>query len=270
MISVLRPRLSPGRLVAKLRWFSMRTFVSSAGAAALAVILAVAPRAAAAQTRPPAPPEGPTLAVSGEGTVSRSPDQAIVTAQIITNNDVAATATSQNNATYGGLRTRLNAIGIPESAIKTNFFNVNFIPRPADAASYKPPRTGYVVTRGLSITINELDAVGRAIDAAVAAGVTDVGGVSYGLRDRRAVWTLALAAAVRDAQTQAAAIAEAAHMRVAGVRTINAGGYFAPVPAPLQMAGRMSAAAAPNVPTEVQPSNIDVRATVSITFNLGQ
>lgn len=264
MVSVLRPRLSPGRLVAKLRSYFMRTH-----AAALAALLALAPLAAGAQTRPPAPPEGPTLSVSGEGTVSHSPDQAIVNAQIITNNDAAATATSQNNTIYNALRTRLNAIGIPESAMKTNSFNLNFIPRPNDAATYKPPRTGYVVTRSVSITIDQLDAVGRAIDAAVAAGVTDVGGVSYGLRDRRALWSLALAAAVKDAETQATAVAAAAHLRIAGVRTINAGGYFAPVPLPMQVM-RASAAPAPNVPTDVQPSNIDMRATVNVVYNLSR
>ena len=233
---------------------------------ALAVVCAAFPLGAGAQPRPTPAPERPTLTIGGQGLISRAPDRATLGCQIVTNNDSAATATSQNNTIYNGLRSRLTALGIPESAIRTQSFNVNFIPKPTDASSYKPPRTGYVVTRSLGVTIDNLDLVGRAIDAAVAAGVTDLGGVSYGIRDTRGAYAQALAAAVRDAESQASAIAEAAHLRVDGIRAISTGGYVPP-PMPLQALGRVAAAPA-NVPTEIPPSNIDVRASVSITYYL--
>jgi uncharacterized protein len=230
------------------------------------IVCTALPLGAGAQPRPTPPPEGPTLTISGQGLISRTPDRATLGCQIITNNDSAATATSQNNTIYNGLRSRLTALGIAESAIRTQSFNVNYIPKPADSVPYKPPRTGYVVTRSLGVTIDNLELVGRAIDAAVAAGVTDVGAVSYGIRDNRGAYAAALAAAVRDAESQATAIAEAAHVRLSGIRSISTSS-FAPIPVPLVALGRVAAAPA-NVPTEIPPSNIDVRASVNITYYL--
>src|ERR1700681_2599122 len=103
---------------------------------ALAALIFASPLPAAAQQRAPVPPV-PTVSVGGEGVVTRTPDRATIALQIVTNNDAASNATSQNNAVYAGLRTRLAALGIAESAIHTNSFGMNFIPKPADAASYK-------------------------------------------------------------------------------------------------------------------------------------
>ena len=236
----------------------MRTF------SVLALLLVAAfPANAVAQTQRA---QTPIITVTGQGTISRAPDQATLALQIVTNNDVAATATSQNNTVYNALRSRLASIGIAESALHTRGFNVNFVPKPTDATSFKPPRTGYVVTRSLDVTLNDLTAVGRAIDGAVAAGVSDIGGVSYGFKDRRAVYAEALAAAVRDAGTQANAIATAAGLRLGPIRAINAGGSVVPRQ-PVLMGRAMAANAAP-VPTEIQPSDIDVSASVTVTYDL--
>jgi uncharacterized protein len=238
----------------------MRTIV-----AGLTALLLAVPLPAAAQPRAPLPPPAPTVSVNGEGVVTRTPDRATVTLQIVTNNDAATAATSQNNTIYGTLRSRLGAIGIVESAIHTNSFGMTFVPKPVNSTDYHPPRTGYVVTRSLGITVDNLDVVGRTIDAAVAAGITDLGGVSYGLRDQRAAYSIALAAAVKDAEAQASAIAEAAHMHLGALRNVNAGGFVAPLPGPVF---RAAAQAAAPLPTEIQPSNITVRATVSATYRL--
>ncbi|MBV8601083.1 MAG: SIMPL domain-containing protein [Candidatus Eremiobacteraeota bacterium] len=244
----------------------MKRYVFSA----LAFAVGFLPLAAAAQTEPGARPgsANPVLTVTGQGTVSRAPDQATVGLQIVTNNDAAATATSQNNTAYNALRARLSSLGIAESAIHTRSYNVSFVPKPTDNSGYKPPRTGYIVTRSLDVSLNDLSAVGRAIDAAVAAGVGEVSGVSYGFRDRHAVYNEALAAAVRDAASQAAAIAAAANLKLGGIRAINAGG--GPGPRPLQVMGRVMAASmpAPSPPTEIQPSDIDVSANVTIVYEL--
>ena len=208
----------------------------------------------------------PTLSVSGQGTVSHAPDQATLSLSIVTNNDAAVTATSQNNATYNALRTRLAAAGVPESALHTRSYNVNFVPKPQDNAGYKPPRTGFIVTRSIDVTISDLTAVGKSIDAAVAAGVSEIGGVSYGLRERRGVYASALAAAVQDAEAQATAVAAAAHMRLGGIRSIAAGSAY--VPPVVQPMMRAAAAAPAPPPTEIQPSDVDVRATVNVTYYL--
>ena len=205
-----------------------------------------------------------TVTVSGTGTIGRNPDRATLSVSIVTNDDVAANATSSNNRTYDALVERMRGAGIAASAIKTVGYDLNFIPKPPAGENYKPPRTGYVVTRGLSIVIDNLSTVGAVIDAAVAAGVTQVNGVSYGLRDERAAHAAALAAAVQDAAMQATAIAQAAHLHLGAIRrmsTVPSTPVFAPQV--LRMA-----VAAPAVPTQITPSAVEVHASVTVTYLL--
>jgi uncharacterized protein YggE len=234
-----------------------RAFIPVAFAGVLLLGIAASP----ATAQPP-----PAIAVTGQGTVVREPDRATLSATIVTSSEAAATATSQNNGTYDALRSRLHAIGIPESSIRTLSYDVTYVPKPPPNATYTPPHTGYVATRPLQITIDDLSLVGKALDATVAAGVTQIEGVAYGLRDRRAAYAEALADAVRDAQAQASALAAAAHVRLGPIRRIQSGFSPAP-PAPLLRAA-VSPAAAPNVPTEITPSQIEVRATVQVTYSL--
>ena len=97
-----------------------------------------------------------TLTVSGSGTISRDPDRATLSVSIVTNNDVAATATSANNRLYGALVDRMRSVGIAAGAIKTSSYDLNFVPKPPPGDNYRPPQTGFIVTRGLSITIDNL------------------------------------------------------------------------------------------------------------------
>ncbi|MGA3036091.1 MAG: SIMPL domain-containing protein [Vulcanimicrobiaceae bacterium] len=206
-----------------------------------------------------------TVTVSGSGTISRDPDRALLSVSIVTNNDVAATATSANNRLYNALVDRMRGVGVPAAAIKTSSYDLNFVPKPPPGDNYKPPQTGFIVTRALSITIDNLSNVGGVIDAAVAAGVTQVNGVSFGLRDDRGAHAAALAAAVEDAATQAAAIAQAAHMHLGAIRRVSS--VQSPVFAP-QMMRVATLAAAPAVPTQISPSSVEIHATVTVTYEL--
>lgn len=159
----------------------------------------------------------------------------------------------------------MRSAGIAVSAIKTSSYNLNFVPKPPPGDNYKPPQTGFIVTRGLSITIDNLSNVGGVIDAAVAAGVTQVDGVSYTVRDERGAHAAALAAAVEDAAMQAATIAQAAHVHLGVIRRISSV-QSSPVFAP--RAVTLAVRAPAQVPTEITPSAIEVHATVTVTYAL--
>ena len=230
-----------------------RLIVQTAVCAALLSLMVPALSSAA---EPPS-----TVTVSGQGTISRDPDRATLTLSVVTNNDAAATATSQNNVIYNALVGRLRGVGLAESAIHTRSYSVSYVAKPEPNAPYKPPRTGYVVTRALGVSIDNLTLVGRAIDAAVAAGIPEIDGVAYGLRDQRSAYNAALAAAVQDAQAQATAIAQAAHLHLGAIRTIAAGGNAIPQPVFRAMAVQVAP-----VPTEISPSQVEIQASVRVTF----
>ncbi|HEX3466257.1 MAG TPA: SIMPL domain-containing protein [Candidatus Elarobacter sp.] len=244
----------------------MRTI--SLAAAALAVLAAVAP--ASAQTAAPLRPV-PRLEVTGQGSIDRTPDRVVVSLSVITNDDNASRATSENNTAYNAVVARLRALGLDQSAIKTTGYNVSYNPRPANPPIMQPQfviRYGYVVTRSVSVTSDRTDQAGPIIDAAVSGGATTVGGVSFTLRDNRGAYRTALAAAVADAEAQAQALAAAAHVRIVRLMTISAGSY-APISRPVTI-GRVMAAgvAAPPVPTIVEPGDLTVSASVTVTYEV--
>ncbi len=229
-------------------------------AAALLTLLAGTLPAAAAAPGDPAPP---ALAVSGQGSVERAPDRVTVALGIVTNDDSAARATSANNAVYDALRAKLAALGLAGTALRTTSYNVAFNPRPPRPDTSFPQRYGYVVTREVSVADERTDRAGALIDAAVAAGASNVNGVSFGLRDERGAYRAALAAAVADAQEQARALAAAAHLRLGRILEIAPAGGAVQPPRPYALARGVAAAA---VPTEIQSSDLTVRASVSVTY----
>ncbi|HTJ26136.1 MAG TPA: SIMPL domain-containing protein [Candidatus Limnocylindria bacterium] len=245
----------------------MRTFTLAA--TALAVLAALAPAAAqtTAQTTAQAA-FGPTLTVTGRASVDRMPDEAVVAFAIITDDANAGRATSANNTAYNTLVTRLGGLGLGPSALKTTGFDVAYNPRPAQPNPQFAQRYGYVVTRSVSVTTTRTDQVGAVIDAAVAAGVTNVNTVTFGLHDRSGAYRAALGAAVADAQDQAHALADAAHVRLGRIQRISPIGPVVPGPRPLNVAFSRVAPAAPPVPTEVQPSDLSVQASVTITYQI--
>ena len=109
--------------------------------------------------------------------------------------------------------------------------------------------------------------VGTIIDASVAAGATNIGGVRFDLKERDALEREALKRAVADGRARAEAAAAGAGVTVASVLRIEEQRMFAPSPAPMPMMMRAAAAeAAP--PTQIDAGQIELRAHVTLTAAL--
>ena len=206
-----------------------------------------------------------TIAVSGESVISRMPDVATVSLGIVTVNDVAQNATSDNNRRYEDLRNRLHSLGIPDASIRTVSFNVNYVAPQPELPPGQRQASGYTVSRQIDVKLTNLESVGAVIDQAVAANATDINNVSYTITNEREIYAQALGSAVADAQRQAKAMASAANLRILRIASMQSG--YA-TPGPLVRAG-MTADAYKAAPTQIQPSNIDVRANVTITYVVG-
>ncbi|HEY0799108.1 MAG TPA: SIMPL domain-containing protein [Candidatus Baltobacteraceae bacterium] len=237
-----------------------------------ALLFAALPLAASAETNTVVlqPPAESTLVVSGEGLVSKSPDEAKLSVDITTSNDNAAASSSKNNDIYNALQAHLAPLKLGPDAVRTTAYDVQYIPYPPKGlpAEQRQPRYGYITTRTVSITVSPIDQAGKAIDAATAAGVTDVGNVSFDLKDRRAAYIAALSDAMKDAQRQASALATAAGQRLTRIRSITTGQYYATA-APVAMAGRVMAdyAAVQTTPTQIDSGGpIDITAHVTVTY----
>jgi len=182
-----------------------------------------------------------------------------------------------NNAAFAALTSALAALRIDAADVKTTYYNVSFNPRPVPppvpagtiVQAYPYPmgvRYGYKVNRQLSIAVSRVGDVGAVVDAAVKAGVTNVNGVQYSLKDRAGANEAALALALADAARQAKVVAAASHMRLGGIKQIQVGQSYGD-PAPMPMLA-MPANGVAGVPTEISPAAVDVRASVTVTYYL--
>lgn len=235
-----------------------------AACAALAIVAGSA-TLAGAQTPPMAPPHRiATLTVTGNGSVSSPPDRATISFRIESTNDQAAAATSANSTIATALQKRLAAINVPASAISTTGYGLSYNPRPAKPDPASTQRFGYTVERTLDVAIDNVDGAGAIVDAGVAAGVTNVNGISFSLRDAHAAGRSAQTAALADAVAQAKGLAAAASMRLVRILAIAPSGAGS---APIRPLGKMLMAAA-SMPTTIDPGNLTVSATVTMQYEI--
>jgi len=232
----------------------------------LVALLAFVPLAVNAQTPPP------TLVVAGEATVTHEPDRARVTVAIITNDDNAARSAGKNSDILRALRTKLAGLGIAAAAIRTLSFNVNDIPHPPKSLppEQRQARYGFVTTREIAVVVDPIDRAGKVVDAATAAGVTQIDSVVFELRDYKALYRTALAAALADAKANSSALAASGEVRIVRIARIVAGNTAETVRLfPLERPGIAMAKAAAPTPTEIAPNGpIDVTARLEVTYEI--
>lgn len=222
-------------------------------AAALALTTAAVPASQPAVTE---------IVVSGTGSVALPPDIATVDAAVETNAANANEAVSQNNTLYNRIVAALEAAGVGRDDISLAYYNMNYNPRPQNAAPNPGERYGYTVSRGFNVKVRDIARAGSVADACTNAGATSINGVSFGLANPNAARAQATAKAVADARSNAQALADAAHLRIVSIKSLELGGGGRVMPMPMMKLNTVAAA----VPTEFDQSNVSVTASVTVTF----
>lgn len=213
-----------------------------------------------APTIPPLPGGRPvladrTIAVTGTGSVDAPPDQASVSLGVQVQRPTAQEAQDQSNATMTQIVTKILALGIPREKIRTTTVNISPQRQPGPGLG---PITSYLATNRISIEIDDLRLVGRAIDAGVGAGANSVDSLQFGVRDPAPFQARALQLAVRNARAAADTIAAAAGITGLRVVRVEATG---PIPRPRVGVPAPMAGEAP-----VLPGLIPISAQVWVVY----
>ncbi|MGF1660004.1 MAG: SIMPL domain-containing protein [Rubrimonas sp.] len=228
-------------------------------AAALALGLAAMLAASAGQARADAAPR--TLRVAGEGISRAAPDiaQAVfgATVEAPTAEEAAAEAARRMRDILAALR----ALGLPDADLRTVEISLSPV-HARDKGEGAPRLVGYVARHRLSVTARELSGLAPAIDAALAAGATDVDAIRFDVADSAALRDAARRAAVADAVATARLMAEAAGETLGPMLSLSLGHDYAE---PRPVAYRASADAAG---TPVAPGTLSLSATVEAVFAL--
>jgi uncharacterized protein YggE len=141
----------------------------------------------------------------GQGTTEAAPDQALITVGSQVTRASAQDAQAQASAVMNRVVQQIVALGVPRERLQTVEISLSAQHQPnSDQIS------GYSAVQRVRATVDDLNLVGRVLDAAVSAGANLLDGVSFALRDPAPIRARALAAAVQDARATANALAGAA------------------------------------------------------------
>jgi len=229
---------------------------------ALVIAPALGPAVVAAQSTTATPEH--TISVTGMGQVFIEPDVADMTFGVTSHRDRATAASQDAAEQMTKVVAALKAAGIADKDIQT----ANLSLQPVyDYSGNNPVLNGYEADNTVAVTLRDLTKVGQTIDAAVNAGATNVGGITFRLEDPSKVEAQAREQAMADAKTKADALAAAGNVKITGIQSISE--ISSPVPVPFPYAMRGAAAGDTSAVTPVEPGNITSSVTVTVVYLIG-
>lgn len=206
------------------------------------------------------------IEVSGTGEARSAPDVANLSLQIETHAATAEECSSKNAALAQKVVQELKTKLAGKGTVLTGDYSLSpeyneTMPR------QKPTITGYSAQNTITVETTELSLLGALIDGAIAVGANRINYLNFGLRDDSKARQDAIAAASKDAQAQAQALAASLDVklrRVVKATTIPERGPIMPMP---RMGMAMSNMAA-SAPTPIEGNQITVTATVSLIYEI--
>ncbi|MDE2182178.1 MAG: SIMPL domain-containing protein [Alphaproteobacteria bacterium] len=173
----------------------------------------------------------PTITVTGQGTVQAAPDEANFSTGVVSQAPTAAAALAANSRAMRAVFDTLHRVGIADKDIQTSDFAVSpqyQTCKPGVACAQRI--VGYQVSNNVAVTVEDLTKAGGVLDALVASGSNQVGGIGFSIHDPKPLLAKARAEAVADAVDRATTIARAAGVALGAIQSIKEGGLAEPRP----------------------------------------
>jgi uncharacterized protein len=203
-----------------------------------------------------------TITVSGDGQAKAVPNQAHLSAGVVSQGRKAADALSANTRAMNGVFAALRRLGIPDKSIQTSDFSI--------APQYQTDRSGdtntkilgYQVSNEVRVTVDDPGKLGTALDALVSSGSNSIGSIEFTIRDPKPLLAQARADAMKDAISRAQTYAKAGGFALGPI--VSAAEAGVEMPQPVYRAARIAAAPAAAPPMAAGEDTLS--ASVSVTF----
>lgn len=205
-----------------------------------------------------------TVSVSGEGTARAAPDEATVRFGIVTEAQTPEAARRQNaEASERALNAARELVPEENVRLETLRLQPNY-----DHSGDERELIGYEAMRTAVAEVDSLEVLPTLVARVVERGANRLEGVQYDLSDRAPVRREALQEAARDARDKAQVLAQSLGVNVGEVVQISEQNYQSPRPVARMEAMAASADAAQPEPDAYAPGEIEVSASVQVTFAL--
>jgi len=199
-----------------------------------------------------------TLNLNGKGAVQVTPNIAVVSLGVVTENMDLNVALKENTAKMTKVIGSLKNMGIAEKDIKTQSYNIELL---YDYVEGKQIFKGYRVSNILSVTVRNINTVGEVINTAVDNGANVVNSINFTVSNPALYYREALTMAIKDAVEKASVIEKSLKVVVdkTPIKILEETFGYAPVAAN----GMMMKAAAP----PIMPGQTEITASIKATFS---
>jgi uncharacterized protein YggE len=206
------------------------------------------------------------VSVTGDALVLSTPDTAILSLAVVTQNASASEAQAENASRSDAVARALRDAAGPRAEVKTGGYSLQ--PQYAYKEGAPPTITAYIARNSVIVTMSDLTKVGTVIDAASRAGANSVDGLSFTLRRDAEANAQALTGATKAAMDKARVIATALGGRVVRIVEVQEAGAIRP-PIPVQY-DRMELKTMQSdaAPTPIQPGSLETRAQVQLVAEI--
>lgn len=212
---------------------------------------------ATAQTASP-----PAITVTAEGRVTAVPDMAHVSVGVVQRDATANAALDAMSVATAQVLARLQTSGLAPGDIQTGHLSLqpHYEQLTPDAM---PEQTGFEASTTLDIRVRDLAILGKVLDAVVADGANQLGGIRFDVADPAPLLDQARRAAVAEARARADLYATAAGVSLGALQSLTEQGG---VGGPVMEARMMDMASA--VP--VAAGEVALSATVTMVWAIAQ
>ena len=232
--------------------------------ACLIVLAAAAAAAHQAHAQVGANPAAPEIVNTGHGEVRLKPDRASLSVAVVTYGRTAMIAGAHNAQRMTPVLSAVHRQGIPDSSVSTTGYSVE--------AQYSQPGRPLadsllcVARNGVEVRLPSLKDLGAIVDTVLAAGATQVSGITFESSQVAEGRQRAIALAIEAARADAAAAAAAAGGRLGPIIEITLDPSSAITPRIMAADGPIMAQRM--VTTPISPGDLTVSVQARIRFAL--
>ena len=202
------------------------------------------------------------IQVSATGTANMPPDMATVSAGVVTQGKTAREAMFGNATKMTRVFEELEAAGIEKKFITTSQLSLQ--PKYNRQNRQAPKIDSYEARNTVSAKTYDLDTVGAMLDALVKAGVNNINGVQFSIKDSKTAQDKAREDAIREARDKAESMAAAAGVKLGKLKSLSeSGGNFNPRPVAYALESRSA-----SLSTPIAAGQQAISVTVNMSYDI--